>query len=56
MNHREYARLFKRHYKKAMRLKEGGAAWERGIEMAHQYLELGKVAYKQYLDYKYKGY
>ena len=31
---------FKRHYKKAMKLKEGGKAWEREIGKAKHYMNL----------------
>lgn len=49
----EYKRLFKKHYKAAMKLKEGGKAWEREIGLAQHYLELGRKAYKANLKAKY---
>ena len=33
-------RQAKKHYKKAMRLKEGGKAWMREIEQARKYLKI----------------
>lgn len=33
-------KLFKQHYKKAMKLKEGGAAWEREITLAKRYKDI----------------
>jgi len=44
---------FKKHYKKAMRLKEGGKAWEREIELAKRYLNIGKILYQQETENKY---
>lgn len=49
----EAARQFKRHYKKAMRLKEGGAAWQREIDLAHHYLEIGKAEYEERIKRRY---
>jgi len=49
----EYKRLFKKHYKAAMRLKEGGKAWEREITLAEHYLALGTAAYQANLKAKY---
>ncbi len=42
MAKKEYVKEFKKHYKKAMRLKEGGKAWQREIDLAHHWLEIGK--------------
>lgn len=39
MNLKELKRLFKKHYKKAVQLKEGGAAWDREITKAQRYLK-----------------
>jgi len=51
----EVAKEFKRHYKKAMKLKEGGKAWEREINLANKYLEIGKKQYEEELKERYGG-
>lgn len=51
----EAAKQFKKHYKKAMKLKEGGKAWEREIELARKYLEMGMAQYHQQLKERYGG-
>ena len=50
---KEAKRLFKLHYRKAMRLKEGGAAWNREIALANHYRMLGTMIYHQILANKY---
>lgn len=45
---------FKKHYKMAMRLKEGGKAWEREINLAHRYLEIGRAKYQAELKARYQ--
>lgn len=37
MNKTKAQRLFKQHYNKAMKLKEGGVAWEREMKYCEQY-------------------
>ena len=39
-------REFKRHYKKAMKLKEGGKAWEREITQAERYKNAAITLYQ----------
>lgn len=51
----EAAKAFKRHYKKAMKLKEGGKAWEREINLAKKYLEIGRRQYKEEMKERYGG-
>lgn len=50
---REYQREFKRHYKRAMKLKEGGKAWEREMTLCEHYLKLGKAEYDRYWKERY---
>ena len=51
----QVAKEFKRHYKKAMKLKEGGKAWEREIDLANKYLEIGRRQYEEELKERYGG-
>ena len=51
----EAAKMFKRHYKKAMKLKEGGKAWEREINLAKKYLEIGRRQYEEEMKERYGG-
>lgn len=44
---------FKKHYKRAMRLKEGGAAWEREITLAERYKAIAKKEYEESWKVKY---
>ena len=44
---------FKKHYRKAMRLKEGGKAWEREINLAKYYLAIGRKEYQEELKARY---
>lgn len=44
---------FKKHHKMAMRLKEGGKAWEREITLADRFLRIGKAIYQQKITAKY---
>lgn len=53
MTQRQAQRNFKKHYKKAMKLKEGGKAWEREINFAHRWLEIGKNLYNIEIQKKY---
>lgn len=46
-------REFKKHYRKAMHLKEGGTAWEREIALAEKYLEIAKKEYQENWKAKY---
>lgn len=46
-------RMFKKHYKRAMKLKEGGKAWEREITKAKRYLDIGRIQYEQAQREKY---
>ncbi|MCR4661713.1 MAG: hypothetical protein K5765_06940 [Clostridia bacterium] len=39
----EAVKQFRKHYKKAMRLKEGGKAWEREIAETEKYLKIAMV-------------
>ncbi len=48
-------REFKKHYKRAMKLKEGGSAWEREIDQARRYLRIGKGLYENQLAERYGG-
>ena len=48
-----YKSEFKKHYRRAMQLKEGGAAWEREINLARKYLALGKAEYDRKLEERY---
>ena len=50
---KEAKRKFKKHYNYAMRLKEGGKAWEREITQARHYLLIGTRLYHEQLGYKY---
>jgi len=36
----EATKEFRKHYKKAMKLKEGGKAWEREINLSKKYLDM----------------
>lgn len=47
------AREYKRHYKKAMKLKEGGKAWNREMEWCELYLNLWKKLDSQETELKY---
>ena len=38
-NTRELKRTWKKHYRYAMKLKEGGKAWQREIDLAADYLQ-----------------
>ena len=44
---------FKKHYKKALHLKEGGKAWEREITLACKYKELATKEYQEQWRKKY---
>lgn len=44
---------FKKHYNRAMKLKEGGKAWEREITLAKRYLNIGTFLYQQEIKNKY---
>ena len=46
-------REFKRHYKKAMHLKEGGAAWEREMQFCDRYLKAGMALHEKELRERY---
>lgn len=48
-------RQFKKHYKKAMKLKEGGAAWEREIKLSQKYFNIGLAKYQAQLERKYSN-
>lgn len=53
MTLKEAKKKFKTHYKKAMKLKEGGKAWEREINLAKRYLNIGITLYKIETKNKY---
>lgn len=44
---------FKRHYKRAMKLKEGGKVWEREINLANKWKEIGTRQYQEMLEARY---
>lgn len=46
---------YKKHYRYAMRLKEGGKAWQREIDLARHYLLIGTHLYHEELGFKYNG-
>lgn len=46
-------REFKRHYKKAMHLKEGGAAWEREMQFCERYLKAEMALHEKELRERY---
>ena len=48
-------REFKRHYKKAMKLKEGGAAWEREMNLCERYKAIVIAKSELELREKYGG-
>lgn len=48
-----YSSEFKKHYKYAMKLKEGGKAWNREMEICETCLKKGKEEYNQKLRAKY---
>ena len=43
MNLQEAKRQFKKHWKYAQKLKEGGKAWEREMALCESYLAIGKA-------------
>ena len=49
----DYKREFKKHWRRAAKLKEGGTAWEREMAKCQEYMELGKKAYQENLKAKY---
>ena len=49
----EAKREFKKHYKKATKLKEGGKAWEREISLASKYMQIGRELYQEEVRAKY---
>lgn len=50
---REAAKQFKKHYRRAAKLKEGGKAWEREITIAYRYKELAIKEYREELRKRY---
>ena len=55
MTLREVIRQFKKHYKAAMKLKEGGKAWEREISAANAWKEICTKKYNEEWAAKYGG-
>ena len=51
---RESTKQFKRHYKKAMKLKEGGKAWEREIALARYWKDISKKEYDEEWKERYE--
>ena len=49
----EARKEFIKHYKKAMKLKEGGSAWEREINLASKYQKICQEEYQRELKAKY---
>ena len=45
----EIQKAFKKHYKRAMKLKEGGSAWEREITLAKKYLDMAEAEHERQL-------
>ena len=52
---RELKREFKKHYRRASKLKEGGKAWQREIDLAADYLQAGTKLKKEIEKEKYGG-
>lgn len=53
MTQRQAARQFKKHWKYASSLKEGGAAWEREMAICEKYLKIGTAKHQQALRERY---
>ena len=48
-------REFKKHYRRAMKLKEGGKAWEREMQACDRYQAIAMAKYQEEQRLKYNG-